>query len=84
MQQQVTTWFFFFLAACAAIASSGGSVAGEAAYSALSKTIKNYLSKGGSAEKATVECKDGSCTISDGTVEETCDDCVLVEDTVEG
>lgn len=61
----------------AAIATSGGSVAGDAAYSALSKTIKNYLSKGGSAEKATVECKDGSCTISDGTVTETCEDCVL-------
>lgn len=68
----------------AAIATSGGSVAGDAAYSALSKTIKKYLSKGGSAEKATVECKDGSCTISDGTVTETCEDCVLVEDTVEG
>jgi len=52
-------------------------VAGDAAYSALSKTIKKYLSKGGSAEKATVECKDGSCTISDGTVTETCEDCVL-------
>lgn len=68
----------------AAIASSGGSVAGEAAYSALEKTIKKYLSKGGSAEKATVECKDGSCTISDGVVSEVCEDCVLVEDTVEG
>ena len=60
----------------AAIATSGGSVAGEAAYSALSKTIKNYLSKGGSAEKATIECKDGSCTISDGTVSEVCEDCI--------
>ena len=60
----------------AAIATSGGSVAGEAAYSALSKAIKNYLSKGGSAEKATVECKDGNCTISDGTVSETCTDCI--------
>jgi len=60
----------------AAIATSGGSVAGEAAYSALSKTIKNYLSKGGSAEKATVECKDGSCTITDGTITETCTDCL--------
>ena len=68
----------------AAIATSGGSVAGEAAYSALENTIKSYLAKGGSAEKATVECKDGSCTISDGTVTETCEDCVLVENTVEG
>ena len=63
----------------AAIATSGGSVAGDAAYSALSKTIKKYLSKGGSAEKATVECKDGSCTISDGTVTEVCEDCVIPE-----
>ena len=63
----------------AAIATSGGSVAGEAAYSALSKTIKNYLSKGGSAEKATVECKDGNCTITDGTVTETCTDCMAVK-----
>ena len=31
---------------------------------------------GGSAENATVECKDGSCTISDGTVTETCTDCI--------
>ena len=61
----------------AAIATSGGSVAGEAVYSALSQSIKSYLSKGGSAEKATVECKDGSCTISDGTVTEVCEDCVV-------
>ena len=60
----------------AAIATSGGSVAGDAAYSALSTAIKKYLSKGGSAEKATIECKDGNCTISDGTVTETCTDCI--------
>lgn len=63
----------------AAIATSGGSVAGEAAYTALSNTIKKYLSKGGSAEKATIECKDGNCTISDGTVTETCTDCMYTE-----
>ena len=63
----------------AAIATSGGSVAGEAAYSALSNAIKKYLSKGGSAEKATIECKDGNCTISDGTVTETCTDCMYTE-----
>lgn len=61
----------------AAIATSGGSVAGEAAYSALSQSIKSYLSKGGDVEKATVECKDGSCTITDGTVTEVCEDCVV-------
>ena len=60
----------------AAIATSGGSVAGEAAYSALSQSIKKYLSKGGSAEKATIECKDGNCTISDGAVTEVCTDCI--------
>ena len=60
----------------AAIATSGGSVAGEAAYSAIEKTIKSYLAKGGSVEKATVECKDGNCTITDGTVTETCTDCI--------
>ncbi len=61
----------------AAIASSGGSVAGEAAYSALEQKIKSYLAKGGSAEKATVTCNGKDCTISDGTVEEVCEDCAL-------
>ena len=60
----------------AAIATSGGSVAGEAAYSALYQSIKSYLSKGGSAENATITCADGNCTISDGTVTETCTDCI--------
>ena len=60
----------------AAIATSGGSVAGEAAYSALATSVQDYLSKGGSAENATITCKDGSCTISDGTVTEICADCI--------
>ena len=60
----------------AAIATSGGSVAGEAAYSALATSVQDYLSKGGSVENATITCKDGSCTISDGTVTETCADCI--------
>ena len=60
----------------AAIATSGGSVAGDAAYSALSQSIKSYLSKGGSAENATVTCEGGNCTITDGTVSETCTDCI--------
>ena len=63
----------------AAIATSGGSVAGEAAYSALEKKIKSYLAKGGSAEKATVTCEGGSCTISDGTVTEVCEDCIRAQ-----
>ena len=60
----------------AAIATSGGSVAGEAAFSALKKTITNYVTKGGSAEKAKITCEGGNCTISDGTITETCTDCI--------
>lgn len=60
----------------AAIATSGGSVAGEAGTSALKNAIKSYLGKGGDAKNATVTCKDGNCTISDGTVTETCTDCI--------
>ena len=60
----------------AAIATSGGSVAGDAAYSALRNAISKYISKGGSAEKAKITCEGGNCTISDGTVTETCTDCI--------
>lgn len=59
----------------AAIATSGGSVAGEAGASLLKKSIANYLSKGGSAEKAKITCENGNCTITDGTITETCTDC---------
>lgn len=60
----------------AAIASSGGSVAGDAASSAIKTAISNYIARGGDAAKATVSCSDGSCTISDGSVSETCLDCI--------
>ena len=60
----------------AAIATSGGSVAGEAAYSALRNAISKYISKGGSADKAKITCEGGNCTITDGTVTETCTDCI--------
>ena len=60
----------------AAIATSGGSVAGEAAYSALRSAIAKYISKGGSADKAKITCEGGNCTITDGTVTETCTDCI--------
>ena len=63
----------------AAIATSGGSVAGDAAYTALRNAISNYIYKGGSAKNATVTCKGGNCTISDGTVTETCTDCMYQE-----
>lgn len=59
----------------AAIATSGGSIAGEAGASLLKKAIANYLSKGGSAEKAKITCENGNCTITDGTVTETCTNC---------
>lgn len=61
----------------AAIATSGGSVAGEAGYTLLKNAISKFVAKGGSAENATVTCKDGSCTISDGAVSETCADCYV-------
>lgn len=63
----------------AAIATSGGSVAGEAAYTALRNAIAKYISKGGSAEKAKITCEGGNCTISDGTVTEVCTDCMYQE-----
>ena len=61
----------------AAIATSGGSVAGEAAAAAITKSVKNYIAKGGSVENATVTCEGGNCTISDGNVTETCTNCVV-------
>ena len=60
----------------AAIATSGGSVAGDAAYTALRNAISKYISKGGDASKAKITCENGSCTISDGTVTETCTGCI--------
>ena len=63
----------------AAIATSGGSVAGEAAYSALRSAIAKYISKGGSADKAKITCEGGNCTITDGTVTETCTNCIEVK-----
>ena len=60
----------------AAIATSGGSVAGDAAYSALRNAIAKYVSKGGDVSKTSVMCEGGNCTITDGTVTETCTDCI--------
>ena len=60
----------------AAIATSGGSVAGDAAASAITQSVKNYISNGGSVENAKVTCDGTSCTITDGTVTETCENCV--------
>ena len=60
----------------AAIATSGGSVAGEAGFSMLKKAIKNYVTKGGDASKAKITCEGRNCTLSDGTVTETCTNCI--------
>lgn len=61
----------------AAIATAGGSVAGEAGYAALRNAIANYIAKGGDVKNVKVECKDGNCTLSDGSVSEECPDCIL-------
>ena len=53
---------------CAAIVSHGGSVAQDA----VSKLVARFVKAGGKAENATVSCKDGSCTITDGAT--TCTD----------
>lgn len=60
----------------AAIATCGASAAGQAGVSALSKAISKYIAKGGSVENAKVSCEGGNCTISDGTITETCTDCL--------
>ena len=52
---------------CAAIVSHGGTTVS----SAVSSLVARFVKAGGDPAKATVECKDGSCTITDGTI--TCD-----------
>ena len=61
----------------AAIATSGGSVAGEAGASAISALVSKFVSKGGDTANATISCKDGSCTLTDGTVCESCTGCYV-------
>lgn len=48
----------------AAIASCGASPSADA----VSALVARFVAAGGNPEKATVECADGSCTISDGEV----------------
>ena len=60
----------------AAIATYGATTAGEAGLSALAKAIGNYCAKGGDVANAAISCKDGNCTITDGTITETCTDCL--------
>ena len=63
----------------AAIATSGGSVAADAAQSAIGAAVRKFMQRGGNAKNATVTCKDGNCTISDGAVSETCTSCFDAE-----
>ena len=53
---------------CAAIVSHGGTTVS----SAVSSLVAKYIKAGGKVENATVTCKDGSCTITDGCT--TCTD----------
>ena len=64
----------------AAIATSGASVAGEQGYVLIRNAIAKYIKKGGDVKNVKVECKDGNCTFTDGTVTETCTDCLFDPD----
>ena len=57
----------------AAIATCGGSASADA----VAGMVKSFVARGGDAAKATVTCADGNCTITDGTVSETCVGCVV-------
>ena len=52
----------------AAIVSSGASPAADG----VSELVRKFVASGGDAAKATVSCRDGTCTVTDGCV--TCDD----------
>ena len=55
----------------AAIATAGGSAGAEG----VASMVRQFVSRGGDTAKATVSCANGSCTISDGSVTETCTAC---------
>ena len=55
----------------AAIATSGGSAAADG----VAALVRKFVSSGGDVSKATVSCANGACTVTDGTVSETCTDC---------
>lgn len=50
----------------AAIVTSGGSTAASAATSAIQKLVAKFIAGGGDPDNAKIECRDGSCTITDG------------------
>ena len=59
----------------AAMATQGVSLLGDAASMALKACEERWIANGGDPSKLQVTCKDGSCTLTDGTVTETCTDC---------
>ena len=59
----------------AAIATGGGSVAADAAKDGIAALVKKFISNGGDTSKATVTCSGGTCTVTDGTITESCTDC---------
>lgn len=60
-----------------AMATQGVSLVGDAASMALKACEERWIANGGDPSKLQVTCKDGSCTLTDGTVTETCTDCCI-------
>lgn len=52
----------------AAIATSGASAGADAISSAAKTLYDKFTAAGGNVDNATVECKDGVCTVTDGSV----------------
>lgn len=59
-----------------AIVSQGASIAGSVGSAAIQAAAERFVAAGGDAAAAKIECRDGSCTITDGTVSEVCQDCI--------
>ena len=62
----------------AAIVSGGMSVTADSGSAAIVALAQKFVSSGGDVDKASVTCKDGSCTVTDGKVtctEQGCVDC---------
>lgn len=55
----------------AAIATAGGSAGVEG----VAAMVRQFVQRGGDVSKATVSCANGACTISDGSVSESCTSC---------
>lgn len=52
----------------AAFATGGASVTAESASAAAKALYDKFIAAGGNPDNATVECKDGVCTVTDGSV----------------